>query len=313
MYIKSSLMALLAVLAAAAPASMTSVVTTLPDTPPTSTSSTSTFSTSTSSTSTSPASTVLTNIVATEVPTIWFIPANTPLTSASPTSTSSTSTSPTSTASTNTDSDENDEESSEDDTQTPDYSDEYYWDEIEDRQFIIMSYQPDYVKNTSSVIHKSVVHASGNDALAVNESLETSCVPGADCSLVHNETVFSLNSRTGRLRLDSLARTQDVFFEEDGEMEYPRVDHEYYDEKYGVTRLQGGWTHEPSTTIDGAGILKFDQRGFYCCDMDPVWPKWVIYADMSLIKERPEGRCFQVDLITFPPKSNARPYAYGIS
>lgn len=174
-----------------------------------------------------------------------------------------------------------------------------------------MSYQPNYVKNKSSVIHKNIVQASGSSAFATNETVETLCVPGADCSLVHNETIFSFSSTTGRLRLDSLARTQKVFFEEYGEMTYQTFDDGLFDEDEDVAVLQGGWTHEPSSTIDGAGILKFDDRGFYCCDLVDVWPNLVIYADMSLIKEKPEGRCFQIDLMTFPPNSTARPYAYG--
>lgn len=182
-----------------------------------------------------------------------------------------------------------------------------------------MSYQPDYVESTRSIIHKSVVHAVGNERFAVNETSETYCVPGADCSVVHNETVFSFNALTGRLRLDSLARTQKVFFEEDGEMRYQEVDDgdfdgvddRDFDEVYDITGLQGGWKHEPSNSIGGAGILSFDGRGFYCCDRDDAWPQWVIHADLSLVEDRPEGRCFQVDLITFPPNSTARPYAYG--
>ncbi|RDI81891.1 hypothetical protein Vi05172_g8051 [Venturia inaequalis] len=298
MYTKSFLVALLASLATAAPANMTSVTTALANTPPTKIGSTDLAPAANAPTSPSSISPPSTSTPLTSTPT------NTTVTITLSMSTSTTSTLSTSTLSTS------NGNSDHEDT-TPEYNDAFYWDEDEDRQFIVMSYQPNYVKNKSSVIHKNIVHASGYSAFATNETVETLCVPGADCSLVHNETIFSFSSTTGRLRLDSLARTQNVFFEEDGEMTYQKVGYESFDEEDDVDILQGGWTHEPSSTIDGAGILKFDGRGFYCCDLVDVWPNLVIYADMSLIKEKPEGRCFQIDLMTFPPKSTARPYAYG--
>ncbi|KAE9967128.1 hypothetical protein BLS_006559 [Venturia inaequalis] len=304
MYTKSFLVALLASLATAAPANMTSVTTTLANTPPTKIGSTDLAPAANAPTSPSSTSPSSTNPSSTSTPLTSTPPTNTTVTITLDMSTSTTSTLSTSTLSTS------DGNSDYEDT-TPEYNDAIYWDEEDDRQFIIMSYQPNYVKNKSSVIHKNIVQASGDSAFATNETVETLCVPGADCSLVHNETIFSFSSTTGRLRLDSLARTQNVFFEEYGEMTYQTFDDGPFDEDEDVAVLQGGWTHEPSSTIDGAGILKFDDRGFYCCDLVDVWPNLVIYADMSLIKERPEGRCFQIDLMTFPPNSTARPYAYG--
>lgn len=200
---------------------------------------------------------------------------------------------------------------------------ESYWKNDRHRKFIIKSYQPSNVKNKSSSIHKSFVNAADeadDNVLTASKDIRTYCVPGADCSIVYNETVFSLAPKSGRLRLDSLARVQDVFFDDDGQMTFKSVDIVEYEEETDDGEMheddiQGRWTHDQSTTEeeDGAGILKFDKRGFYC--FEPHGPSrqssWVIHADLSLIEKRPEGRCFQVDLITFPPSSNNRPYLYG--